>query len=189
MKAAIVYCSQTGHTEKYARWLADRLGCEATPFSKRASVDLDAIDILVFCSWFHAASIKGSKWLKREMAARPGLDVVLLATGATPMPGTGWSNEEEIEQAFRRSFPKDDYPDLPHFYCHGGYDFEKLGAVDKAAMRMFYKMNEKDADPKTREMLATMRAGFDGTRREYLAPVIEQVQRMGAEGAKRQMNG
>ena len=105
------------------------------------------------------------------------------------MPGTGWSNEEEIERAFRRSFPKDDYPDLPHFYCHGGYDFEKLGAVDKAAMRMFYKMNEKDADPKTREMLATMRAGFDGTRREYLAPVIEQVQRMGAEGAKRQMNG
>ena len=45
MKAAIVYCSQTGHTEKYARWLADRLGCEATPFSKRASVDLDAIDV------------------------------------------------------------------------------------------------------------------------------------------------
>ena len=78
---------------------------------------------------------------------------------------------------------------MPHFYCHGGYDFEKLGAVDKAAMRMFYKMNEKDADPKTHEMLATMRAGFDGTRREYLAPVIEQVQRMGAEGAKRQMNG
>ena len=102
MKAAIVYCSQTGHTEKYARWLADRLGCEATPFAKRASVDLDAIDVLVFCSWFHAASIKGSKWLKREMAARPGLDVVLLATGATPMPGTGWSNEEEIERAFRR---------------------------------------------------------------------------------------
>ena len=136
MRAAIVYCSQTRHTEKYTRWLAGRLGCEATPFAKRASVNLDAIDVLTFCSWFHAASIKGSKWLKREMAAHPGLDVILLATGATPMPGTGWSNEEEIEQAFRRFFSKDDYPDLPHFYCHGGYDFEKLGAVDKAAMRM-----------------------------------------------------
>jgi hypothetical protein len=65
------------------------------------------------------------------------LKTIVLATGASPMPGTGFTTEEETEEAFRRSFPIDEYPNLPHFYCHGGFDFEKLGTPDRIAMRMF----------------------------------------------------
>ena len=42
-------------------------------------------------------------------------------------------------------------------------------------MRMFCKMHDKSEDPKERETLAIMRKGFDGTRREYLAPLLEYV--------------
>ena len=175
MNEAVVYCSQTGFTEKYARWLAEELDCVATPFRMRSDVDLDTTDLLVFCSWFHAASIKGARWLKKAMESHPNLPVIVLATGATPRPGAGWSTEDGINEAFARTFPKSEYPDLPCFYCHGGYDFDKLGAADKLAMRMFYKMHGKSEDPKEREMLAIMRKGFDGTRREYLAPLLEYV--------------
>ena len=57
MRTAIVYCSQTGYTQKYADWLAEDLGCEAVPYADKTRVVLSEIDLLVFCSWFHAASI------------------------------------------------------------------------------------------------------------------------------------
>ena len=35
MITAVVYCSQTGYTRTYARWLAESLGTEALPFERR----------------------------------------------------------------------------------------------------------------------------------------------------------
>lgn len=184
MGTAIVYCSQTGFTKKYAGWLAEDLRCQAVPYANRSSVALDKIDMLVFCSWFHAASIKDTKWLKRAMREHPDLCVVVLATGATPMP----NNAEEaaiVEEAFRRMFPETEYPDLPHFYCHGGFDYDRLGTADKIAMRMFFKANAKaaESDPKAAEMLRIMKEGFDGTNREYLEPVLTCIRQM-EEGAR-----
>jgi len=173
MRAAVIYCSQTGFTKKYAEWLAEDLGCEAVPYSEKNSVALDDVDALVFCSWFHAASVKDAKWLKKVMRDHPNLRVVVLATGATPMPCDMWP-ASETEEAFRRTFHENEYPALPHFYCQGGFDFERLGTSDKIAMKMFFKANAKaaESDPKAAEMLRVMGEGFDGTRREYLEPVL-----------------
>lgn len=174
---AIVYCSQTGFTKRYAAWLSEELGCVATPFLERDQVDLAGIDILVFCSWFHAASIKGAKWLKKVMRDHPDIDAIVLATGATPMPAD-MQLTPEMEEAFAKTFPAADYPDLPHFYCQGGFDFERLGLPDKIAMRMFFKAKSNVAknNPEAAEMLRVMRAGFDGTKREYLEPVLAYLQ-------------
>lgn len=170
---AVVYCSQTGFTKRYADWLAEDLGCEAVSFAERRRVELSEADVLVFCSWFHAASVKGTKWLKNVMHEHPELQAVVLATGASPMPCETWP-ASEFEDAFRRSFPEEGYPDLPHFYCQGGFDYDRLGMVDKVAMRMFFKANAKvaETDPKAAEMLRVMGEGFDGTKREYLEPVL-----------------
>ncbi|WP_165056619.1 MULTISPECIES: flavodoxin domain-containing protein [unclassified Adlercreutzia] len=186
MNKAVVYCSQTGFTEKYATWLAEDLGCRAVAYAGRSSVDVEALDVLVFCSWFHAATIKGATWVKQVMARHPAMHVIVLATGATPPPASGWSSEGEIEQAFRRTFPKAEYPNLPHFYCHGGFDLDRLGVADRVAMRLFFRMLGKSAqgDQKAGEMLDIMRKGFDGTSREYLRPVLEHIADLeSAEGA------
>lgn len=176
MRIYIVYCSQTGFTEKYAKWLADDLNTAAVPYAERNKLDLSNIDLLVFCSWFHAASIKGANWLKKIIQEHPSLHVAVLATGATPMPCEMWP-ASEVEKAFERTFPKGDYPDLPHFYCHGGFDYDRLSLPDKMAMKMFFKMNAKAAetDPKAEGMLCVMGDGFDGTNRDYLAPLLEYV--------------
>ena len=182
MRTAIVYCSQTGYTRRYASWLGEELGCKTIPYAKRRLLELEDIDVLVFCGWFHAASIKGARWLKHVMVKHPRLEIVVLATGASPMPGDGWTSEEEIEKAFRRSFPEEGYSGLARFYCRGGFDYTRLGLLDKIAMRMFFAMHEKNAsDPETAEMLAVMREGFDGTRRAYLAPVLAHLQNLGEE--------
>ena len=180
MRKAIVYCSQTGFTKKYADWLSEDLGCPATPYASRGQLDLQELDLLVFCSWFHAAAIKGSKWVKEVMAQHPGLKVVVLATGASAMPGDPFSTKGEVEEAFHRTFNPQEYPNLPWFYCRGGFDFSKLGAADKVAMRMFFHVNGKKAehDPILAQMLQAMEEGFDGTDRAYLAPVLSHIQQL-----------
>lgn len=190
MGVAIIYCSQTGFTKRYAEWLAEDLRCEAVPYAQRGSLDLNQADVLVFCSWFHAASIKGAAWLKKAMRRRPKLQAVVLATGAAPMP-CETRGASETEEAFRRTFLESEYPDLPHFYCHGGFDFDRLGAADKIAMRMFFKANAKAAetDPKAAEMLRVMGDGFDGTRREYLEPVLACIRRLQEESSRASARG
>ncbi|WP_139653462.1 flavodoxin family protein [Raoultibacter phocaeensis] len=181
MKPVVVYCSQTGHTERYARWLAEELGCEAIPLSNRNTVRIDDFDTVIFGSWFHAASIPGSKWLKQQIAAHPDKRFVLFATGASPMPEQGGS-AEEIEEAFRRTFPSSEYPDLPWFYLRGGFSMEKLGAVDRTLMKLFFKRTSKlaETDPKAAEADADMRAGFDGTDRTYLEPLLTHIRNLSA---------
>lgn len=176
LSIAIIYCSQTGFTKRYAEWLAEDLGCEAVPYEGRSALNLAETDVLVFCSWFHAASIKGADWVKKVLRDHPNFHVVILATGATPMPCEMWP-ASEMEAAFERTFPKSEFPDLPHFYCQGGFDYGRLGLPDKIAMRMFFKVNAKaaDTDPKAAEMLRVMGDGFDGTNREYLEPIIAHI--------------
>lgn len=182
MNPVVVYCSQTGHTKRYAHWIADELGCEAVAYSDRSSLDLTHVDTVIFGSWFHAASIPGSKWLKQQMAAHPGKRFVLFATGASPMPEQGGS-AEEIEEAVRRTFPESEFPTLPWFYLRGGFAMDKLGAVDRTMMKLFFKRTGKlaESDPKAAEMDRAMREGFDGTDRTLLEPLIACVRSLEAQ--------
>lgn len=43
-------------------------------------------------------------------------------------------------------------------------------------MRMFFKVHEKNDDPKAKEMLDAMKRGFDGTDRACLGPVLRHIE-------------
>lgn len=189
MDTVVVYCSQTGSAKRYAEWLAEDLGGAALPLDGLDEAQLSDADTVVLCGWFHAASLKGSKWFKRYLAAHPGKRYAVVAVGATPMPGGLWS-EREHEEAFRRSFPEAAYPDLPWCYCQGDFHFEKLCWADKMAMRMYFKMLEAEAKKGSRrdaEALAGMRAGIDGCDRSYLAPLVARLR--AGEGAAEKEKG
>ena len=150
MSTAVVYCSQTGYTEKYARWLAEELGTRAIPFAERGTAAVDAADTVVLLGWFHAGGLKGARWLRSLMDARPERRYVVVGVGAYPMPSDEWPRSETD------------------------------AAVDKLAMRAFFRMQAKAAetDPRVAFALDAMREGFDGTRREYLQPVLEHLRSM-----------
>ncbi|MBM6908602.1 flavodoxin domain-containing protein [Collinsella intestinalis] len=176
MKAAVVYCSQTGSTKTYADWMAEELSCTPEPLDRIEAVATDA-ELVVFASWFHAASIKGAKRFQAYMAKHPEKRYAVIAVGATPMPCDLWPASEH-EEAFRRSFPADSYPDLPWVYCRGGFHFERLGVMDKIAMRIYFKMLKDEiarGNEREKISLAGMREGFDDCNRSYLEPLLEQL--------------
>lgn len=179
MGALVAYCSQTGSAKTYADWLAEDLGCPCVQLDRLDRDGADA-DLIVLCTWFHAASMKGSKQFKAYMAAHPEKRYGVVGVGATPMPCDEWP-ESEIEEAFRRSFPVAEYPDLPWCYCQGNFHFEKLGALDKIAMRIYFRMLEsqiKQGETRQATALQSMREGFDGCDRRYLKPFVERLKKL-----------
>lgn len=179
-EALVVYTSQTGSSERYARWLAEDLGCPARPLAELGRAG-ERAGLIILCGWFHAASLKGAKALRRHMAAHPEKRYAVVAVGATPMPCDEWPVSEH-EEAFRRSFPAEQYPDLPWCYCQGDFHMERLGALDRAAMRIYFRMLRAEADEGSRRSaaaLAGMRAGFDGCDRAYLAPLEARLRKLG----------
>ena len=176
MKSAVVYCSQTGSAKTYANWMAEELDCKPEQLDNIEIAAADA-ELVVLVSWFHAASIKGTKRFQAYMDKHPEKRYAVVAVGATPMPCELWPASEH-EEAFRRSFPADRYPDLPWAYCRGGFHFERLGTLDKIAMRIYFKMLEGEITKgNKREQIALdgMRKGFDECNRAYLEPLLEQL--------------
>ena len=104
MSTAVVYCSQTGFTERYARWLAESLETRAVPFDERASSSVAAAETLVFLSWFHAGGLKGARWLRDLIDERPERRYVVVGVGAYPMPSDEWPRSE-TDAAFDQAFP------------------------------------------------------------------------------------
>lgn len=176
MNAVVVYCSQTGSAKRYAEWLTEDLGCSCYPLDE-IEARATAADLVVLCGWFHAAALKGSKEFKAYMAAHPEKRYAVVAVGATPMPDADYSATEH-EEAFRRSFPADKYPDLPWVYCQGDFHFERLSLPDKIMMRIYFKMlaaSARKGVKRDAEALAGMRRGFDGCKRAYLQPLVDQL--------------
>ena len=70
MDAAVVYCSQTGSAKTYASWMAEELGCTPKPLDN-IEIAAAKAELVIFVSWFHAASLKGTKRFQAYMAEHP----------------------------------------------------------------------------------------------------------------------
>ncbi|WP_080798080.1 flavodoxin domain-containing protein [Arabiibacter massiliensis] len=165
-KAVVVYASQTGFTKRYAKWIAEELGCEAVPVER---ADAGKHDVVVFGGWFHAGGLVGKKWLARARAEHPETRFVAFAVGATPPE---WA--DMVDEAMARELPSPEFDGVERFYLRGGFAYERLSLPNKLAMKLFFKMQEKQAadDPRAAEMLSGMRGGFDATDRAAIEPVV-----------------
>lgn len=169
MSTVVAYASQTGFTKRYAEWIAEELGCSAVPIDEDKRFDAGAFDTVVFGGWFHAASLVGGSWLKRQIAEHPASSFVAFAVGATPPK---WA--DMVDEGMERAFPSPAFDGVPRFYLRGGFAYERLSMPNKLAMKMFFKMQAKaaESDPRAAEMLEGMRGGFDGTDQAAIAPVV-----------------
>lgn len=159
----IIYSSKTGFSKRYAQWLAEDLNCPTLPFRDRKGADLTKYDTIILTGGLYAGQMSGLKWLKSQLPALAGKRLAAVAVGCSPMDWPGQA--KSLTQLFGGT------PEIRGFYCQGGLDYDHMGAVDRtmmAALRMMLK-----AQKNQQEMLKGISQSFDGTNREYLAPVIQ----------------
>lgn len=176
MKTIVIYTSTTGFTKKYAEWIAQDLGADLVEArSLRLGLrpglrpeTLQNYDTIIYGGSLHAVGIRGVKALKKNFARLEGKRVIVFATGATP---TRSAVPEEVISA---NFSPEERERIHFFYLRGGFDYSKLGLVDKFLMNLLkLKLaRKKERTPDEMGMLAAYSRPVDFTKRERIKDLV-----------------
>lgn len=127
----IVYTSNTGFTEQYARHLADTLGCEALEL-KEALSSLRKKSEIIYFGWINAGKVEGLKKALKNFNT-----VCICGVGIAPP-------SDEVVVSLREG----NGLDLPFFYLQGGFDFSRLKGSAKIKMRIARSLLKKSIEKK-----------------------------------------
>lgn len=180
MKTAIIYCSETGFTQKNAQWLQEALGEDAKLFTlkearKESASSWKEFDAVVFGGWFHAGIIKGLTWFKKNIPgwSAEGKKLAVWGTGASP------AGTPDIQLNLKNNLSDEEHKVCKIFYCPGGFAYEKMSRANKFLMRLFAKAMADRAkkDPSYNEMAAMITQSYDLSDKKYVEPIVEYLRK------------
>lgn len=160
MKRIIVYQSETGFTEKYAGWIAARLGCEAVPLKEALHSGLEQYNQVIYGGSIMGGMISGlNKIGKMNLKSR-----IVFAVGCAP---AGHDREQQIRES-------NQLLDTPFFYLEGGINYEKLGFVKRSMLNMVRKSIAKKVDKSEEDKIMenALSASFDHTSQEMIEELV-----------------
>ena len=152
---AIVYTSQTGHTQRYAQMLAERTGVPAYSL-KEAGKSLRRGEEIFYMGWLMAGTVKGLQSAMDRYTIR-GAAIV----GVSPQGNGDLWTEARINGGYSDSGGR-------LFYLQGGYAPEKLGFF----YRMMMKARGEAATDQERRMAEIVQHGGDFGREEALDEIV-----------------
>lgn len=123
----IVYESNAGHTERYAKIIAEATGLEAKP---RKEVKKTKEEV-VYLGW-----IKAGKIAKIKKAIKKYNIVVIGAVGMAP---------EESPNYRDNLVMKNETNEIPLYYMRGGLEEEKLEGLNKAIIMALKRYSTKES--------------------------------------------
>ena len=160
---AIVYVSNTGHTEAYAKMLGDKMGLPVYHM-KEAGKILKKETAVLYMGWLFAGQIKGYKQAAKRYAVCCVCGVGLGDTGA---------QDEMVRKAAK--VPEG----VPVFTLQGGMDYSRLKGINKFMIDMLVKMlsNKKDRTENETKMLELIKTGGDYVDELHLSNVLTWYER------------
>ena len=176
MKTIIIYSSQTGFTERYAKWLADELSAETITLAEAKKKNDDYFkeaDAIVYGGWAMGGNIVNSEWFKSKLSQWKGKKLVLFCVGASP-------NElPDVETTLHNALTDDERKYAKAFYCQGGIAYEKMKLPSKLLMKAFAKMvrNKKHATQQEKDMGEMISHSYDISDKKFIEPIVEYIQK------------
>lgn len=168
-KILVFYKSNTGFTERYARWIADDLGADVMPLDEVSSATLEAYDLLVFGGPLFASRIAGLNKVQTWMGKLSKKTWVVFATGATPSDKTFVKSIEQI------NFPPNVQKPARFYYFLSGINFEKMGWFNRLLIRIFGRMSQKRVKGASASASSQFRS-VDLADKVYIEPLIRYIQ-------------
>lgn len=173
MRTAVIYCSQTGFTRRYAQWIAEEAGADCFPLDQVKSAGMEDYEAIVFGSWACAGTISKLGWFKRRMGTWADKRLILFCTGASP------AESPEIGPFLRRNFTDAEWARAAVFYCPGGLNYEGMGLPSRLMMGAFVRavQGKRGKTPEEEAMARMIGSSYDITDKKYIAPVLACLDR------------
>lgn len=152
---AIVYESNTGFTERYARLLSEKLGKPAYTL-KESAARLEKGSEVIYLGWVMANQVCGLKKAARRLNIK--------AAGAVGLfPNTEANTNILIAK---------NKPDFPLFYLRGGLDYSKLKGIKKKLLLMIRDNMVRENKPENSELVEVLTNGADFVTEENLTSLL-----------------
>ena len=164
---AIIYTTNTGSAEQYAKMLAEQTGLPVFSMEEAKS-EVEEGSEIIYLGWIMAAQVKGYKTAAKKYKIR--------AVCAVGMEKTGTRTEQIRKKTFVPA-------EVPLFTLQGNFNVKKLHGFYRLMMSMMIKMVTKQLVAKTdrtqreNEMLEIMLQGGENVRKENLAEVLDWYKR------------
>lgn len=144
---AIVYTSNTGHTEKYAKLLSEKTGLPIYNLESDAK-ELEKGTPIIYLGWLFASSVKGYKKAAKRFKIKAVCGVGLCDTGTML---------DEVRKSIKLS------ENVPLFTVQGGIDKPRLRGVNKFMINMLIKMmnSKKDKTDDDKRMIELLNNDVD----------------------------
>ncbi len=152
---AIIYESNTGFTERYAKILSDKTGVPAYALAD-AKKQVAKGEEVVFLGWVFANKIQGFD------KARKLWNVA--AAGAVGMNPRSEENTKIVREANKA--------ECPLFYMWGGLDNSKLKGINKMMLGIVRDSLIKENKPEYADAIKVFKEGGDFVSEEYLEELI-----------------
>lgn len=160
---AIVYTSNTGYTEQYAKLLGEKTGIPVYSL-KEVKGKLSEKSSVIYLGWLMAGCIKGYKKAAKLFS--------IAAVCGVGMGATGTQIKDLIKT---NALPSS----LPVFTLQGGFDLKKLRGIYKFMMTIMAKtvgkglQDKKDRTPDEDAMLDLLMNGGSRVNEENLKDVLD----------------
>ena len=175
MKTLVIYTSQTGFTKKYAEWIADKMGGDLLDLKeaqKKPGDYFDDYDAICYGGWAMAGNVVKAKWFLDKATAWKDKRLAVFCVGGSP------NDNPDVEVFLKRALTDEQRQYIKAFYCQGGFNYEKMNAPSKLAMKMFVsalkkKKNQTEAEKTMVKMIAT---SYDISDVKYIEPIVSYLE-------------
>jgi menaquinone-dependent protoporphyrinogen IX oxidase len=167
-KIAVVYCSTSGFTKKYAEWIAEECNADLFDAKKIGASKLAPYDVIVYGGSLHVVGISGLNLIKNNATLLRDKRVIVFAVGASP------PRENVLAQIRKHNF-ENTMANVELFYLRGGFDYSKLDWTNKVLMTLL-KVRLKLKKTKTPDevgMLAAYAKPMDFTKKDNIKNIVE----------------
>ncbi|MGN0765294.1 MAG: hypothetical protein ACI4MO_02300 [Christensenellales bacterium] len=158
---AIIFTSNTGHTQEYAQILAGELGLPCYDLKQAKSNLPSGVDV-IYLGWIMAGNVQGLKKALRRYSVK-----VVCAVGMS-------GNDNQLDEIYDKYMFLED---TPIFYLQGGMEYQKLKGVYKFMIGTVKKVMSKKLEAKEKtqdeqDMLDLIVNGKSMVSKEKLSEVL-----------------
>ena len=160
---AIIYTTNTGSTEQYAKLLAQKTGLPAYSFAEAKKQILAGAEV-VYLGWIMAGSVKGYTAAAKHYRVRAVCGIGMEQTG---------TQTDSVRK--KSAIPTN----IPLFTLQGNFDIKKLHGIYRPMMEIMVKTagkslaKKKDRTPEENDMLDMMLRGGERVKAENLSAVLD----------------
>lgn len=177
MNILVTYGSKYGHTEQYARWIAEALDCGCRPAGAVGREELKRCDVLIHGGGLYAGGILGISVLTKNFEILRDKHLVLFSCGLADPDDP--ENVTHIETGLARVLTPQMQANIRQFHLRGGIDYPRLGLVHRTMMAMLCAAMRKkgydDLRSEDRLMLDTYGKRIDFSDKGTISPLVEYV--------------